>query len=749
MVQTSLEQCWNKNKTPEEEEQQVLLPHHTAAKKNTTNNNVALLHNSIISYETTGYATSKEEDELTFLGDHTTNSEAEDDDDDGWMKNQQLEDPVGDIITDMLNEGSIPYFGYQNYLQQMQQQQQQQQNGNYFADEDASFDWTHILCIRNFRALRRMIMGVWMASTNHNNERLGGGRLSSMKFLQETFLILLVLAFAISDVALRTSSWLVIMTFMWVANMLIDVDELHHGLVKLVGGKRIELLTNGMNQCRTYWKRFMDTIHMDFLWGNYFQGRSIVWSEGERLPKFRRKHIALIRTIKERRQNAKTTRRLERNIKKSRRKGLTEDAAEAVIVNEAKILLQARKKELDATAKELNQKPPTYFPTSVSMQKKEEEEEEGGAPANNLPRSTATKGHMEALRFCHKMVFLRDQEAQQKLKQEFGNMNDVSITHTSSTSELVDRIEVVSKDVNMSPYLAVAEIDEDSTACSEFPSIGEHWDSESDGDSESYADSVSTSEQALPWLAVGAKIGNKLLNSQKFQRIVANPDEIQKTLPNEAMKLIDGMDIPDEANEIAADLLIAKSKSTERKMKREKEKEQKQEMKLIKRPVHGMWSSPAGATLTPVMAKPLPQQGSPSRFPVIEMPGSFSDPSFSTPAPLVRLQDGLLKQPSIDRQHKQINRLAPIKKGVRIIVPLFSPDPNISINVKSSSFYQMVSLVLCAFTFSHVHKLLNFLIFLPSCFSRGPSFLLADATFHQINRTTCSGMNGQTAFSLR
>jgi len=701
----SLEQCWtNKNteEDDEEEERQILLPH-KAAKKN--DNNLVLLHNSIVSYETTScYENNNEEDELTFVGD-PTNTNEDDDDDDGWMNdantNRRLEDPVGDIITNMLNEGSIPYFGYENYLQQIQQQQQRP---NYFT-EDISFDWTHILCVRNFSVVRNVIMGAWVTTTNnYYNHRLEGGY-SSMKFLQETFLVVLVIAFAISDVVLRTTSWWAMLIFMWVLHMLIDVEELHHGLVELLGDTRTELLTNVMNQCCEYWRRIMETIHMDLLWGDHFHGRLIVWSEEDRLPKFRRKHIAFIRIIKERKQNAKTTRRLERDIKKSRRKGLIEGAAEAAIVNEAKMLLQSRKNELDAAAKELNQKPPTFFPTSVSMQEKKE----GEASANNLPRSTATDGHMEALRFCHKMVFLRDQETQQ-LKQELRNTNDVSITHLTSSSEAVDRIEVVSENFSMSPNRGEVDSDNDSTAYSEFPSIGEHWDSESDGDTESYDDSVSSSEQALPWLAVGAKIGVKLLKSRKLHRVVANPDEIQKTLPNEAMKLIDGMNITDEANELAADMLIAKSKSTERKMNLEKEKEEKQEMKLIKRPIHGMWTSPARVTLTPVKAE-LQTQGSPSRFAVIEMPTSFNDTSISTPTLSERLQSGLLKNSSIDVQQKQINRLAPIEKGVRIIVPLFSPDPNISINVKSNSFYQMVGLVFahCALVSKYILVHLRFL----------------------------------------
>ncbi len=679
MVQMSLEQqqCYYRNKTPNarqqqhqpaEEEQQILFPDISISKNAAVNKLLAEVEGR---HHQNSYESSYEDDDdQSSSGDPILLTPGEDN---GSGDKKQLDDPVGDMITTRLNEGSIPNFGYQNYLRQRQQQQ------GIITVEDTSFDWTHILCIRNFRALRKMISDAWKSDNNCVE------RNSSMKFLKEIFLILLVVAYAINDVLVRTTSWLFMLTFIFVANALIDINELHRGLVKVLGENRVQQINYGMNKCRDYWKRIMETIHTNYLWGDYFQGRFIVWSEEDRLPKFRRKHITLIRINKERKQNAKTTRRLERDIKRSRRKGLIEDAAEAVIVNEAKILLQNRKKELDATAKELNQKPPTYFPANVALQQEEEEEEEEKASLNNLSRSHATNGHLEALRFCHKMVFLRVQEMQQ-MKQEIDSTNDVSITHT--TSDSVDNIEVVSKEASMLPCRVSEQSDDYSTACSDFPSIGEHWNSESEEDSISYADSVSTSEQALPWLAVGAKIGEKLLKSRKLQRVVANPDELQKSLPNEAMKLIDGMDISDKANEIASDLLIKKSTSAELKKKLEKERDLKQGMELLKRPVHGMWSSPGAAP--PVKARPQ-MRGTPSRFAVIEMPTSFNDTSFEPPSPPARVQNGLLTQSSFDRQSKQLNRLTLIEKGVRIIVPMFSPDPNISISVKTSSFYQMVS----------------------------------------------------------
>ncbi len=684
------QQCY-RNKTPNarqqqsEEEEQISFPDITYTSKNTAVNQ--LLAEVDARQHQNSYSTSYEssyDDDHSSLGDPKLDSIEEDDGSEWNVPKKQLDDPVGDVITARLNEGSIPNFGYENYLRQRQQQQ------DNVVEENTSFDWTHILCVRNFRALRSMILD---AAGETNDNPLEG--YPSMKFFKEIFLILLALAFVINDVVVRTTSSLFMVTFMFVAYALIDVNELHYGLVKVLGANRVQQINYGMNTCRDYWKRLMETIHTNYLWGDYFQGRSIVWSEEDRLPKFRRKHITLVRINKERKQNAKTTRRLERDIRRSERKGLIEDAAEAVIVNEAKILLQNRKKELDATAKELNRKPPTYFPTTVALQEEDNGEEEKAS------RSDATNGHLEALRFCHKMVFLRAHETHEVLKRN-SKTSGVSVSITHTTSDSVDHIEVVSKNSSMLPSQAAEEGDDNSTACSDFPSIGDHYNSESDEDSISCADSVSTSEQALPWLAVGAKIGEKLLNSRKVQRVVANPDQIQKSvthLPDEAMKLIDGMDISDQAKVNASELLIKKSTSSELKKKLEKEREMKIEMESLKRPVHGMWSSPGAAP--PPNAKPQ-MRGTPSRFAVIEMPTSFDNPSFEPPSPPARVQNGLLAQSSFERHSKQANRLLPIEKGVRIIVPMFAPDPSISISVKTSSFHQMVRQIFLVIIVLHI-----------------------------------------------
>ena len=156
------QQCY-RNKTPNEDELEE------QQKNVAINKLLAEVENRHNSYETSY----EDEEDHSSLGDPAlTGGE---DGIDGWNKeNKQLEDPVGDMITDRLNEGSIPYFGYQNYLRQRKQQQQ-----GDLTEEDTSFDWTHILCVRNFRALRKMMLGAW--ETNHNN-RLDGH--SSMRFLQ-------------------------------------------------------------------------------------------------------------------------------------------------------------------------------------------------------------------------------------------------------------------------------------------------------------------------------------------------------------------------------------------------------------------------------------------------------------------------------------------------------------------------------------------------------------------------------------
>jgi hypothetical protein len=830
MVQMSVEQCWLQDKTPKsyssgsttstanraededgEEErrlQQQISPHRPSFHHHSANNsknNVMGMNNNSKSVEmgmqqqkqtsdnNIGGVVNNVNDSL--LSDHNDHKQQQQEDDDieeetATTSKKRPDDPVGDIITNMLNEGSIPYFGYQNYCQQQhhqhnqQQRQQMMQGGKdtiFTEEEEDKFDWNHILCMRNFRAMRKFIVdsASWMMTTStttdnttnnghryhrqHNDEGTSSSPSSiiMMRFLQEVFLVQLVMVYSVSDIVLRSTMWFVMLTIMLLVHTLVDIDEIYHGLVTLIGSKRVSKLINATDQFRNYWEQMMKTIHTDFLWGDYLQGRTIVWSEEDRLPKFRRKHMTLIRIIKERRENAKSIRRIERESKRSKRKGLIESAAEAVIVDEAKILLLARKGELDAAARELNQKPPTYFPTTVTLENNnnnkddEEKEEEEETSASNIhhQRSDATNGHLEALRFCHRMVFLRDQEAQQQQKYNVHEAkqqlrieqeNDKMLVSIASAGSADNNIEVVSKEINISPSDRASVDDNDndeSTACSDFPSVGVHYDSDSDGDSVSYASSVSSSSQALPWLAVGAKIGEKLLKSRKLQRVVANPDEIQKTIPNEALKLIDDMDIPDEVKENATEMLVTRSPSVSKRLeqqreekRREKEAQQKQDAMKLKHPVHGMWTSPSPVTTTPgkvtrVMSPPRNDKTPPnSKFPVIEMPTSFNDPSFSSPVPAERPNQAvsLFKStPPIDRQPKKINRLAPIEKGVRIVVPLFSPDPNNSITMNASSFHQMVRHFSSCFSNSCFHEELHLLIGFLHYFS----FLLGNCHF--------------------
>ena len=825
MVQMSVEQCWLQDKTPksyssgsttstanraededgEEEQrlQQQLFPHRSSFHHHSANNsknNVMGMNNNSKSVEMGlqqqkqtsdndigggGSVSNNVNDSL--LSDHNDHKQQQHEDDDieeetATTSKKRPDDPVGDIITNMLNEGSIPYFGYRNYCQHQhhqhhqQQRQQMMQGGKdtiFTEEEEDKFDWNHILCMRNFRAIRKFIVdsASWMMTTTttttdnttnnghryhrqHNDEGTSSSPSSiiMMRFLQEVFLVQLVMVYSVSDIVLRSTMWFVMLTIMLLVHRLVDIDEIIQGLITLIGSKRVSKFINVTEQFRNYWEQIMKTIHTDFLWGDYLEGRTIVWSEGDRLPKFRRKHMTLIRIIKERRENAKSIRRIERESKRSKRKGLIESAAEAVIVDEAKILLLARKGELDAAARELNQKPPTYFPTTVTLEnnnnnkddEEKEEEEETTASSSHHQRSDATNGHLEALRFCHRMVFQKYnvQEAQQQLRIE--QENDKMLVSIASAGSADNNIEVVSKEINISPSDRASVDDNDndeSTACSDFPSVGVHYDSDSDGDSVSYASSVSSSSQALPWLAVGAKIGEKLLKSRKLQRVVANPDEIQKTIPNEALKLIDDMDIPDEVKENATEMLVTRSPSVSKRLeqqreekRREKEAQQKQDAMKLKHPVHGMWTSPSPVTTTPgkvtrVMSPPRNDKTPPnSKFPVIEMPTSFNDPSFSSPVPAERPNQAvsLFKStPPIDRQPKKINRLAPIEKGVRIVVPLFSPDPNNSITMNASSFHQMVRHFSSFFSNSCFHEELHLLIGFLHYFS----FLLGNCHF--------------------
>jgi hypothetical protein len=65
---------------------------------------------------------------------------------------------------------------------------------------------------------------------------------------------------------------------------------------------------------------------------------------------------------------------------------------------------------------------------------------------------------------------------------------------------------------------------------------------EDDADSLSgMSNNSGSTSRSIPWMVVGAKIGQKLLNSRKLQRVIANPDAAQKLISHEAKKIIGGI----------------------------------------------------------------------------------------------------------------------------------------------------------------------------------------------------------------
>jgi len=290
-----------------------------------------------------------------------------------------------------------------------------------------------------------------------------------------------------------------------------------------------------------------------------------------------------------------------------------------------------------------------------------------------------------------------------------------------------------------------------STSLSDGPSVvhqirdsdyssGDNDDASSVGSYESESTS-----RSMPWVVVGAKIGHKLLTARKLRRVIANPDAAQNLIHDEAKKLMKGINNDVSPERIPSDL---KATSWEGPATRDGINGDQPDLILsksidlpeIKKPVHGMWTSAGSAALTPntygavtLAASPtnreknlntptkswpytgvLPPATSPVREPQQKEKGGHGS-GYMTPPPLVKYmprsaskdKDMFLPPPGSNLQRSTsarklyslnetrdppvpVTRLAPIEKGVKIVVPMFPPNSGTNAAIASGScFYQM------------------------------------------------------------
>jgi len=667
--------------------------------------------------------------------------------DDVWSEKQR-DDPVGDLITKMLNEGKVPHFGYSHIIESSTPQ-----------SADDGFKLSPLFSARNCRALRNFLLAVWKRDHSRSascGEQGNMGRESqSMRFLLESFAVCYIAIYSVNDVVIRSVSEFILVTVLGtVSTILFDMEEVKYASFSLIRSVTPSFSIVLFERFNAVAWEILGIVEREFLWGHYFQGRTFLWSDSERLLKFRRKHRRLLATNSELRHNRKERKKSRGERRRREKRGASFSPLEVEkMENEINT-----KEKLEAANIELKLNPPTFFPDKVDCEDDH----------NNIS-SRATKRHLESLQYCHQILSLGRKEHHELkpvlIRPTSEEKRVSSMSHNLAMSpkeaiEVVDHFPDIGSDINLDRRSTKADESVSTTFSDNFSasydqsidySSGEDSDDDDEDSLGSYA-SEST-DRSMPWAVVGGKICHKLLNARKLRRVIANPDAAQKLIPDEAKKLIDGINndkspksysspsqtqswegpvTSDGMSQVSPD--VPQSKSNE--------------LPEIKRPVHGMWTSAgsaaktsntygavtlalssttgqsfSGENLSRVVESPKyanSNNNTPSRTP----PNSFRMPPHS---PDIELQVNtslgymtashlILNMPASPLTHKEmvtpvtpqrynapftpisdtavspvpVTRLAPIEKGVKIIVPMIPPNSQTNASITSGScFFQM------------------------------------------------------------
>ena len=633
-------------------------------------------------------------------------------DEDIWGEDA-IEDPVGDLITKMLNEGKVPYFGYSSAPLHPPTEPQP-------VEDD--FKLSPLLSLRNYRALRRFILAAWNGDNSQRSALFGqqgnmkcDGR-QSMRFLLESFAVCYVAIYSLNDIVIRSVAKGILLTVIWtVSTIIFDMEEVE----SLISFMTPTWVIHAIERCNAVAREIFDLVEREFLWGHQFQGRTLLWSDKECLFKFRRRHRRLLTIKNERRHNRKEIKegKAERRRRAKRGESLTPFELDKMEK------LTNSYEQLDSAVNQLTLEPPTFFPDNVNN--------EGTSDLSSQSVGDATKRHLESLEYCRKMIFI-DKRERDKLKpveiMATAHENKASTT-TSPRSYGGEAIEIVDQfpdigqvdDINSANRHECLDQISVSTTFSEFNSVSYDQDSdystEEENDDEaslgSYAsESTESTTRDMTWMVVGAKIGHKILNAKKLRRVIANPDAAQQLIPVEAKNFIDGMNRDESPHDPG---LSPKSHSWEGRptaggdmSPTSPSLHQSRSTELdIKPPVHGMWTSAGSAakTLTlpasPKIAGSLPaiddpkpgvSNGTPPRW---SLNGLTSPPT--SPSTIATPQKSNLsarKALSFTTDTEDTTRLEPIEKGVKMVVPLFPPNSQTNAIITSGPCsYQMVSTV--------------------------------------------------------
>lgn len=518
---------------------------------------------------------------------------------------KQREDIVGHCITKMLNDGHVPHFGYIPPVQPSTPSP----NTNNDENGDDTFQLSPLFSSRNYRALRKYILATFRSRNSSSSvERQAATPRDrhSMRFILETFAAVYIAIVSMNDIVLRSLSEFVLYTMVGtVASILFDVDEIKHASTSLLLAIVPGFATDVLKRIGALVRRIQESIEEALLWGYYFQGRILLWSDEESLVKFRREHKRLVSTINERRQKRKATRRIKAERRRRAKRG---DAFTSLEVQEMETEIQAKEK-LEADYKEFMMRPPTYLPDKAMER----------VDTDSLRKSYATRCHLESIQYCHKMILLERERNDSKpvsIQPAENGKGRCSPVCSKEAVEVVDKLPGSSPTNNFDYQRQLSQLSDDNDL---FPfsdifsntedGSNSNYSSDRDDDDEDDATSKGTYEsdstqRSMPWMVVGAKIGHKLLSARKLRRLTMNPDAAQNLIPDEAKKLIDGIS---KDRSLESQPSPSKSKSLDDSGSVDRSNNdisisisptKSNEQLEIKRPVHRMWTSAGSAAQT-------------------------------------------------------------------------------------------------------------------------------------------------------
>ena len=412
--------------------------------------------------------------------------------------NDEIDDPVGDLITQMLNDGRVPGFGFHNRTQ-----------NNVADDEDFSRPTLPLISWRNYIVIRNFLTTICSREYWTNEEQLLHDRPResprTMRFILESFALSYVIVYSLNDMILRFIYENTVSAVCWViSTFLFHVESVQD-----------YILTFLRSLIPQWCIDFVCFIEGKLLWGDRFQGRILLWDDEETVLKFRFDHSRLLTLQNELKQNRRARKQSRLEKRRKRRRGEVLTTVDMVRMAEE----ESEKERLQAAIIEYTRTAPTFFHNQIES-------------LNGIEiRHPATQRHMDALQFCQKMISIEVEEQ---------SVKPVSLETTSNgnPSSSNKAIQVV----NDFPDIHLDKSDEsDSIDLSQiFSDESSSFEDDADSLSGMSNNSGSTS-RSIPWMVVGAKIGQKLLNSRKLQRVIANPDAAQKLISHEAKKIIGGI----------------------------------------------------------------------------------------------------------------------------------------------------------------------------------------------------------------